>query len=62
MSSFLTNYHVHALTRRRYVLKDKETHEVLFVVVFELLRKEQVEQKEAASVGESFEPKPDDVD
>ncbi|KAL9004989.1 MAG: hypothetical protein Q9188_002203 [Gyalolechia gomerana] len=60
----------------RYVLKDKETGEVLFVVVFTLLPKEQVEDEEAKSSRpripdetkpvtepvKSFEPREDDLD
>ncbi|KAL8716017.1 MAG: hypothetical protein Q9225_006299 [Loekoesia sp. 1 TL-2023] len=60
----------------RYVLKDKETGEVLFVVVFTLLPKEQLEAEEANSsqpsnsdeakdatqADKSFEPHADDLD
>lgn len=59
----------------RYVLKDKDTGEVLFVVVFTLLPKEQVEEEEAKSPHpgiketkletgpeKDFEPQQDDVD
>ncbi|KAL8714621.1 MAG: hypothetical protein Q9220_001569 [cf. Caloplaca sp. 1 TL-2023] len=60
----------------RYVLKDKDTGEVLFVVVFTLLPKEEVEAEEAGKgqigkpaggeiggLGEGgFEPKADDLD
>ncbi|KAL9602432.1 MAG: hypothetical protein Q9219_001856 [cf. Caloplaca sp. 3 TL-2023] len=55
----------------RYVLKDKETDEVLFVVVFTLLPKEQMDENEAQTAQpgvfnvqteKSFEPKADDVD
>ncbi|KAL9025005.1 MAG: hypothetical protein Q9196_006093, partial [Gyalolechia fulgens] len=60
----------------RYVLKDKETGEILFVVVFTLLPKEQVEGEEAKSSRPSipdetmittepekrFEPREDDLD
>lgn len=60
----------------RYVLKDKDTGEVLFVVVFTLLPKEQVEVEEEAAdkskeTKESdpsshadleFEPKAEDLD
>lgn len=60
----------------RYVLKDKDTGEVLFVVVFTLLPKEQVGEEEAnvkesgnpklaESGGEAekdFEPQADDLD
>ena len=35
------------LTRIRYVLKIKDTDEILFVVVFSLLHKEDVEKEEA---------------
>ncbi|KAL8904513.1 MAG: hypothetical protein Q9207_003203 [Kuettlingeria erythrocarpa] len=60
----------------RYVLKDKDTGEVLFVVVFTLLPKEQVEGEAAEAAeaadshhpaaaksgGQGFEPKADDLD
>ena len=39
------------LTRIRYVLKIKDTDEVLFVVVFSLLHKEDVEKEEAEAKG-----------
>ncbi|KAL8748464.1 MAG: hypothetical protein Q9184_007287, partial [Pyrenodesmia sp. 2 TL-2023] len=57
---------------KRYVLKNKDTGEVLFVVVFTLLPKEQVEeaakitesshQGAATSGGQEYEPKADDLD
>ena len=37
----------------RYVLKIKDTNEVLFVVVFSLLHKEDVEKEEAAAEEEA---------
>ncbi|KAL9598461.1 MAG: hypothetical protein Q9179_003903 [Wetmoreana sp. 5 TL-2023] len=60
----------------RYVLKDKDTGEVLFVVVFTLLPKEQVDKEGAMTfqprksgtaeyaghANKDFEPKPDDLD
>ncbi|KAL8779647.1 MAG: hypothetical protein Q9213_006838 [Squamulea squamosa] len=60
----------------RYVLKDKDTGEVLFVVVFTLLPKDQVDKDETKTpqpgksnetspddpTGRAFEPKPDDGD
>ena len=71
----LLTYNVHYTSR--YVLKNKETGDVLFVVVFTLLHKEDAD-KEAASIapqkatektkgtetkGESdFEPTADDLD
>lgn len=63
------------LTHFRYVLKDKDTGEVLFVVVFTLLPKEQVDKEDAApppkqsdaamsadATAKSFEPQADDLD
>ncbi|KAI4282498.1 MAG: hypothetical protein L6R35_005398 [Caloplaca aegaea] len=65
-----------ANSSNRYVLKEKDTGEVLFVVVFTLLPKEQVEEGEAnaeqsktlkatelgARADPEFEPKADDLD
>ena len=45
------------LTRIRYVLRIKDTDEVLFVVVFSLLHKEDVEKEEAESKGERKDAK-----
>ncbi|KAI4110128.1 MAG: hypothetical protein L6R37_000021 [Teloschistes peruensis] len=50
----------------RYVLKDKDTGEVLFVVVFTLLPKEQVDKEDDAisanTTAKNFEPQADDLD
>ena len=57
----------------RYVLKNRESGDVFFVVVFTLLRLEEVEKLEAEMKGdrdtvegrpegETFEPREDDVD
>ncbi|KAL8963256.1 MAG: hypothetical protein Q9193_000461 [Seirophora villosa] len=68
--------HVKPAASRRYVLKDKDTGEVLFVVVFTLLPKEQVEEEEAKAnksntpkatepcgqADPEFQPKADDLD
>lgn len=65
-----------ANSSNRYVLKDRDTGEVLFVVVFTLLPQEQVEEGEAnaeksrtlkatelgARADPEFEPKADDLD
>ena len=64
-----------SLINTRYVLKIKDTDEVLFMVVFSLLHKEDVEKEEAEAKkgGEitevapqgsekTFEPMPDDLD
>ncbi|KAL8775736.1 MAG: hypothetical protein Q9194_003685 [Teloschistes cf. exilis] len=49
-----------------YVLKDKDTGEVLFVVVFTLLPKEQVDNEDNAmsanTTAKNFEPQADDLD
>ncbi|KAL8869752.1 MAG: hypothetical protein Q9174_004035 [Haloplaca sp. 1 TL-2023] len=58
---------------RKYVLKDKDTDEILFVVVFSLVPKEQIEEEEAVashphdakvdgSDTKTFEPRADDLD
>ena len=68
--------HVRSLMRIRYVLKIKDTDEVLFVVVFSLLHREDVEKEETESMKkgedakvtnrhegeEDFEPQADDLD
>lgn len=74
--SLVTAYstHLSLLMLNRYVLRTKDMDEVLFVVVFSLLHKEDVEKEEAeakkgaTSQGErrdgekDFEPRADDLD
>ncbi len=58
----------------RYVLKNRDTGEIYFVVVFTMLSKDEVEDEEERAQGgvkdegtggpdgDAFEPQPDDVD
>ena len=68
----LRHWLINRLHDFRYVLKNKDTGDVFFVVVFALVLKEDVEKEEAAEKGkemagstrkeEAFEPKADDLD
>jgi len=55
----LTNTRSHAL---RYVLKDRSTNEVLFVIIFTLLPRHSEGQKEDAKKGDKPSQKDEDLD
>ena len=55
-------YFVMILTVCRYVLKNKDTGDVLFVVVFSLLKKETLQAEELEKGKGVFNSSADDVD
>lgn len=60
---------ISGLPQSRYVLKNRDTGDVLFVVVFTLVPKEDVEENDLvgkngkkAKTNDAYEPKDDDLD